>query len=154
MKEKRGVNTEARQRMRQRIAQWEGRGQGQGEERDTPDLPPEHPPALGKERHLWVTTHPPRPPRPGEEAQVCVDLTKDLAPSLSPPAFSPTSSAFSPTSPSSSSSFGSSLQENGTSGMTEMTGYEEPLLRESSTPLLSTPVRNAAVKRFWQQQVW
>ncbi|MPC83850.1 hypothetical protein E2C01_078570 [Portunus trituberculatus] len=129
MKEKWGTN-EARQRMRQKIALWEQRGTDYPGE--APDSPREQPASLGKEQHLWVTSHPPRPPQPGEGRQVCMDLT---------------SPAFTPTSPSSS-SCGSSLHENGTSES------DEALLRESSAPTVTTPVRNAAVKRFWQQQVW
>lgn len=60
-----------------------------------------------------------------------VDLDGQVSPT---PALTPPSSA----------SSGSSVQDH---------EFEEPLLKDSSSLRLNTPVRNAAVRRFWQQQV-
>lgn len=64
-----------------------------------------------------------------QAAKVALDGQVSPTPALTPP---------------SSASSGSSVQDH---------EFEEPLLKDSSSLRLNTPVRNAAVRRFWQQQV-
>ncbi|KAG7159632.1 hypothetical protein Hamer_G004307, partial [Homarus americanus] len=138
MKEKR-----ASLEVRQRIAQWEGWGDSHTKAMVEPST--EHPaPPVAEGQDLSE-------PLLSEETHCASDYNSDCStmsqccqlPRLCMDGQVTPTHSFTPTSPESCTS---SLQENGVSEL------EDPLLHDTSSLRLTTPVRNAAVRRFWQQQ--
>lgn len=123
--------------VRQRIAQWEG---------------------WGGHHHTKGITQPPTDPHRQEASSSDTGHTDSdsdcgghpvnmLSSSSSSQCLGRQATTSLPLTPTSPLSTSSSLQENGGSEL------DDPLLRETSSLRLSTPVRNSAVRRFWEQQV-
>lgn len=154
MKEKR-VSVEARERVRQRIAQWEGLGVKSTKEVLSPTQEIPRTTALRKlsndvfnqfsaaenrsSNGCVEKRAEPQPPSP--DCTVDGDMTPIEA--LPPaPAYTPDPPPAEAMSPG---------QDDGVRGLEDP--LDCPILRDQTSLRYTTPVRNAAVKRFWQQQV-